>query len=124
MMPTNGAMQHTAAQDVEISHEPIEPAQRIDGDAAVTTGYLELGTLNGCSVGIWEMSAGQMADIEEDEYFVVLAGRGTVQVLPENGFTEQTQELTVGSVVRLTAGMNTVWKVDEPLRKIFFTPSE
>lgn len=124
MAPEKNGLRHTDALHVELSHEPIDPDQRVEGDAFVTTGYVELGALNDCSVGIWEMSAGTMTDIEEEEYFVVLSGRGIVHVLAENGFAEQTQQLTVGSVVRLMVGMHTVWQVDEPLRKIYLTPSD
>lgn len=124
MMTSNHTLRHINAQQIELSHETIEPTQRVTEKPIVTTGHLEIGELRGCSVGIWEMSSGNMTDVEEDEYFVVLSGRGTVQVLAENGFTEQTQRLTVGSVVRLVAGMHTVWKVEEPLRKIYITPSD
>ena len=103
MMTSNHTLRHINAQQIELSHETIEPTQRVTEKPIVTTGHLEIGELKGCSVGIWEMSSGNMTDVEEDEYFVVLSGRGTVQVLAENGFTEQTQRLTVGSVVRLVA---------------------
>ena len=124
MTANDNALHHTDAASIELPHLPIEPAQCVDGDDSVTTGHFELGTLNGCNVGIWEMSVGIMADIETDEFFIVLSGRGTVDVLPENGFAQQTQLLTPGSVVRLIAGMHTVWQVDEPLRKVYVTPSD
>ena len=67
-------------------------------------------------VGVWEMSAGAMRDVEADEVFVVLAGAATVEfsdpALPPI-------ELRPGSVVRLEAGMRTIWTVRETLRKVY-----
>lgn len=116
-------MDHIAARQVELVHEPIAADQHLGDLQAATTGYADIGTLGGCSVGIWEMSTGSMKDIEEDEYFVVLSGHGAVQILEANGFAEQTQQLDAGSLVRLHAGMQTVWHVSETLRKIYLTPT-
>lgn len=114
---------HVAVQVVELVHEPIAAHQRLIDAQAATTGYVELGTLGDCSIGLWEMSAGTMTDIEDDEYFVVLAGQGTVQVLEANGFAAQTQQLAAGSLVHLHTGMQTVWHVEQPLRKMYVTPT-
>ncbi|MGO1537573.1 MAG: cupin domain-containing protein [Yaniella sp.] len=120
-------LSHTAALNIDLKQEPIEAEQKVADKtphSTVTTGFIELGELNGNQVGIWAMSVGEMTDVETDEYFVVLSGRGTVRVLAENGFAEQSQNLFTGSVVRLHAGMHTVWTVEETLRKVYFTPSE
>lgn len=109
------------AGDVELSHEPIGEDQRADGQAPATTGYAVLGTLGDAEVGIWEMSGGAMRDIESDEYFVVLSGRATVQILEADGFGAQELRLVPGSVARLHAGMRTQWTVTETLRKFYFT---
>src|SRR5699024_2897020 len=115
-------MDHTESQRVELEHAPITSDQQFNDARAATTGYAEIGTLGNCSIGIWEMSTGSMTDLEEDEYFVVLSGHGSVQVLEANGFSEQTQQLVAGSLVRLHAGMRTVWHVEQTLRKIYLTP--
>ena len=109
------------AGDVELSHEPIGEDQRADGQAPATTGYAVLGTLGNAEVGIWEMSAGAMRDIESDEYFAVLSGRATVQILEAGGFGAQELRLVPGSVARLHAGMRTQWTVTATLRKFYFT---
>lgn len=109
------------AGDAELSHEPIGEDQRADGQAPATTGYAVLGTLGDAEVGIWEMSGGAMRDIESDEYFVVLSGRATVQILEAGGFGAQELRLVPGSVARLHAGMRTQWTVTETLRKFYFT---
>lgn len=120
-------LQYTDAPRLTVQHELVETQQVIDvgpGTHAVTTGYAQLGQINDFDVGVWEMSVGTMTDIEADEYFVVVSGRGTVQVLAQNGFAAQNQNLAAGAVVRLQAGMHTVWTVDQTLRKVYFTPSE
>ena len=66
---------------------------------------------------MWEHTPGASTDVEADEVFVVLAGSATV------AFEDpalQSIELRPGSVVRLTAGMRTVWTVRETLRKVYF----
>lgn len=109
------------AGKVELSHAPIGDNQRAAGQESATTGYAELGILGNAEVGIWEMSAGAMLDIESDEFFAVLSGRATVRILDADGFDAQELRLVPGSVVRLHGGMRTVWTVTETLRKIYFT---
>lgn len=116
------ALEFTDAIQAELNHEPVEAEQVIEGAPVATTGVSEIGMLGGNEIGLWEMSAGTMADIEADEYFVVLSGRGEVTVLADNGFSEQTVQLAAGNVVRLHAGMRTRWSVEETLRKVYFTP--
>jgi uncharacterized cupin superfamily protein len=50
-------------------------------------------------VGVWEHTAGTSVDVEADEAFVVLAGRGTVAFA-----TGETVDLAPGRLVRLHAG--------------------
>lgn len=105
------------------------------------TGMVELGALGEAAVGVWEMTPGVDEDVEDDEIFVVLAGRGTVEFLgteddadsgvssgATSGAANQgspaagalpTIDLRPGSVVRLTAGTRTRWTVTETLRKLW-----
>src|SRR5690625_2285048 len=74
-------LSHTAALDAALKHEPIEDEQKVADEtphSTVTTGFDELGALNGNQVGIWAMSVGEMTDVETDECFVVLSGRGKI----------------------------------------------
>lgn len=101
-----------------LAHEPVAADQVVAG--APTTGWVELGsTVDGAEVGVWEMTPGTMTDVEADEVFVVIAGRGTV------AFADGRAPLSLvpGSVVRLDAGAETVWTVTETLRKVYVTPS-
>ncbi|WP_240658608.1 cupin domain-containing protein [Microbacterium sp. CPCC 204701] len=98
------------AATLALPHEPVSAEQTVAG--APSTGYVELTD----TIGVWEMSPGAMRDVEADEVFVVLSGAATVS------FDEPPLapiELQRGSVVRLTAGMQTVWTVRETLRKLY-----
>lgn len=80
----------------------------------VSTGVTTLAATDGREVGVWEHPAGTSTDVEQDEVFVVLSGRGRV-VLEEGA----TLDLAPGTVGVLTAGTATTWIVDEPLRKVW-----
>ena len=100
----------TDAVALALPHEPVPAEQVVAG--APSTGYVELTA----AIGVWEMSAGTMRDVEADEVFVVLSGSATVS------FDEPPLppiELRQGAVVRLTEGMRTVWTVRETLRKVY-----
>lgn len=62
--------------------------------------------------------------IEVDEYFVVLYGLGSVQLLGQDGTVLQSQQLASGSLVRLYEGMITRWQIEQTLRKVHFTPTD
>ena len=91
---------------------PLDPATVVDG--APEAGSRALAAVAGVEVGVWEMSPGTATDVEVDEVFVVLAGRGTVTF--EDG---EVVELTPGVAVRLRAGERTTWVVTETLRKVY-----
>jgi len=65
-------------------------------------------------VGIWQHEVGVSTDVEVDEVFVVLSGRG--RILLEDG-TEL--PLAPGTVGVLDAGERTTWEITEPLRKVW-----
>jgi len=104
----------TDAATIALTHEPVPLDQVVAGTP--TTGFVRLDALGDVEVGVWEMTPGAMRDVEGDEVFVVLAGTATVAfedpALP-------VIELQAGSVVRLTAGMRTIWTVRETLRKVY-----
>ena len=70
----------------------------------------------GAEVGVWEMSTGAARDVEAEEVFLVLAGRATIEAAGAPPV-----EVGPGDLVRLTAGTQTVWRVAEPLRKLYVT---
>ncbi|WP_308798727.1 cupin domain-containing protein [Agromyces silvae] len=107
----------TDASGLTLAHEPVPADQVVAG--APATGHAVLDEAAGRTIGVWEMTRGAMRDVEADEVFVVLSGDATVEfedaALPSI-------ELGPGSVVRLEAGMRTVWTVRETLRKVYVAP--
>lgn len=98
---------------LSLPHTPLPEGDVRDG--APTTAYAVLDDAGGIEIGVWEMTPGTAVDVEEDEVFVVLSGRATV------AFTDPALppvELGPGSVMRLSAGMRTVWTVAATLRKV------
>jgi uncharacterized protein len=106
----------TDAASVTLDLEPVPAEQRVAGTPS--TGTLELGSFGDAEIGVWEMTAGAMSDVEDDEVFVVVAGRATLQLEPGTADAE-TVELSPGTLVRLAAGTNTLWTVTETLRKVY-----
>ncbi len=106
------------AQRLELPRHALPAAQIVAGQPSV--GTLELGTLGGCGVGVWEITPGVSTDVEADEFFVVLAGRAVVE------FDDGTPALQLqpGSVARLRGGSRTTWTVSETLRKIYIVESD
>ena len=101
----------------DITHEAVTGDELVSGSP--TIGYVEIGTtMDGADVGVWEITPGVVRDVEEDEIFVVLAGRATV----EFGDGRPSIDIQAGSVVRLDGGMGTTWTVHETLRKIYVIP--
>ena len=100
----------TDAAALPLAHEPVAASQVVAGSP--TTGIHEIDE----TTGVWEMSPGAMTDVEVDELFVVLSGDATVEFIDP---ALPSIELGPGSVVRLEAGMRTVWTVRETLRKVY-----
>ncbi|MGW6172158.1 cupin domain-containing protein [Arthrobacter sp. NPDC055138] len=109
--------------DLALEHRPVPEDQVTAGRP--TTGVHRLGVFDGLDVGVWEMSAGGMHDIESGELFMVISGSATVQFHDEDdqGPAGRVAWLGPGTLLRLSAGMRTTWSVHESLRKIYFTPS-
>lgn len=94
---------------------PVDSAHRAGGEP--WTACQELRTDGAPGLGVWEMSAGAMFDVEADEVFVVISGRATIDFL--DGELPPI-EVRPGSIVRLAAGMRTRWTVlGPPIRKVY-----
>lgn len=102
-----------AAGEVPVPHQPL-PAH-LAVTPGVSTGSMQLETVAGLMGGIWEHSTGVSTDVEQDEMFVIIAGRGRI-VLDDGSVLE----LRPGTVGVLRAGEVTRWEIDEPLRKVWF----
>lgn len=104
------------ARELELSYEPVEPSQRVEGNPQ--TGLWEAEPDG--QWGVWEMTPGAMSDVEVDEYFVVISGSGTLE--RTIGGEPEVVELSPGVVCRLNAGEDTIWRVSEALRKVYWLP--
>ena len=103
-----------------LPHAAVPAEQVVEGSP--TTGLMPLGELGGARLGLWEMTAGTMRDIEIDEVFVVLEGEALLVLLA--GSEEIARiELRPGVVVRLAAGSTTRWTVGDRLRKLYVAAS-
>lgn len=99
----------------------------VDADQVVAgtprTGSTVLAELFGAEIGVWEMTAGAMVDIEVDEVFVVVEGEASVTLL-KDGVPTEVIELRAGTVCRLAAGSTTRWDVPRLLRKVYVLANE
>ncbi|MBI1351911.1 MAG: DUF861 domain-containing protein [Actinomycetales bacterium] len=103
------------AASADLEYTDLDPAQCPDG--VLATGVATLAETSFCDVGVWEHPAGRSTDVEADEVFVVLSGRGRVV------FSDGRElELRPGTVGVLQAGAETTWIVSEALRKVWITP--
>jgi uncharacterized protein len=102
-----------AAAEIALPLSDVPEAQRISGTPR--TGATEIGRFGQSRIGVWEITPGEMRDVEIDEVFVVLFGAGVIVF--EDG---STATLAAGDVVRLHAGQKTIWKITSTLRKVYW----
>lgn len=102
------------ATTISVEHETLNPEKVVSGE--VTTGAADLGETDRLTTGVWEHSVGVSTDVEADEVFVILSGKGRIYV---NG---EVLELYPGVVGTLTAGSSTRWEIDETIRKVYVFP--
>ena len=100
--------------DLGLAHAPLPNAEVVTGSP--TTAIAVLDDTGDREIGIWEMTPGTATDTEVDELFVVLSGRATI-AFEDPSLADL--DIGPGSVVRLAAGMRTVWTVTETLRKVY-----
>lgn len=90
------------------------PTEEVESGAP-RQGVLELGSIAGCTTGIWELRDGTVVDTEIDEVFIVISGGATIHLLDEG----RSVEVNAGDVMRLTAGTRTRWEVPDHIRKVY-----
>ena len=99
---------------LELEPEELDPSQVVSGSPRLGNRTLFESQDGRVIRGVWECTPGILTDVEQDELFVILAGRATVQV--EGG---DTLELRPGVAGILARGAKTVWTVTETLRKVY-----
>jgi hypothetical protein len=102
------------AVDVTLEPGDLDASQVLDGSPSVTERVLHESSDGRIVRGLWRITEGTVTDVEQDELFVVLEGRATIQV--EEG---PTLDVGPGDVCVLERGARTTWTVHEPLRKVF-----
>lgn len=106
---------------LDIALEAVDAASTVSG--LPTEGTVELGTLAGAELGVWELRDGTVTDTEVDEFFVVVSGGATIEFLDEPADQgapgSRTVSVGVGDVMRLAAGSRTRWTVEDHIRKVY-----
>ena len=95
-----------------VEHAPVDAGEVVEGRP--TQGTQTLHVQDVVEVGVWEITSGVVEDIETEEAFVVLSGRGRVEFADGSSLA-----LHAGTVIRLRAGDRTRWTVYETLRKLY-----
>ncbi len=111
-----GVNQKVAVGDLGIDFEAVDPADTVAGQPE--QGSVDLGALAGADVGVWELRGGTVTDTEADEFFVVVSGGATIEIL-EGPNAGETLTVTAGDAARLVAGTKTRWTVSDHIRKVY-----
>ncbi len=105
-----------ALRVVDVALEPgeLDPATILAGSPQVTEAVVWESPDGRIVRGVWRITEGVVTDVEQDELFVVIEGRATIEV--EGG---PTLEVGPGDLCVLERGARTTWTVHEALRKVF-----
>ena len=101
------------ASTLPLDLQDLAAQKTLSGTPRVGTAVL--GQLGDCTVGVWEMSPSVTTDVEVNEFFIVLSGRGKVSFA--DGSPDM--QLQPGSVGHLKEGAQTTWTITDTLRKIY-----
>lgn len=102
----------------DVALAPVPASDVVSGSPA--QGTLALGGIAGAALGIWELRGGTVTDTEVDEFFVVLSGGAKIELLGGPGVEAGTVvEVAAGDTMRLVAGTQTRWTVDDHIRKVY-----
>lgn len=100
--------------DASLEPDPLDPGQIVSGTPVVTGKLLWESTDGRQLRGIWQITPGVVTDTEEDELFVVVSGRATIDI--EGG---PTLDVGPGDLGVLRRGDRTTWTIHETLRKAY-----
>ena len=101
-----------ATSETELKKSPL-PSDHVISEH-FDTGLMEFPNALDVKCGLWDQPVGESRYVESDEVFVVLTGRAEIEI---NG--SETLKVEPGDVVLFGAGIHTVWRVTEPLRKFW-----
>ena len=109
-----GATFSLAVGELALDPGELDPSTILEGAPEIREALLWESPDGRVLRGVWEITPGVVTDVEEDELFVVVTGRATVEV--DGG---PTLELAPGVLGILDRGARTTWTVHETLRKVF-----
>jgi len=107
---------HPAAESLD--PDPLDPGQIVSGDPRTSSRILAEGGDGREEVGFWRCEPGVFRDTEATETFLVVAGRAVIEF--ETG---ETITVGPGDIHRFHGGEKTLWKVEEPLLKVYWSRS-
>jgi uncharacterized cupin superfamily protein len=103
-----------SVMSLELEPEELDPSQVIAGEPTLSNYTLHESEDGRIIRGVWQCTPGVVSDTEQDELFVVVAGRARVDVAGG-----ATLDLFPGVAGILERGAKTVWTVTETLRKVY-----
>jgi uncharacterized cupin superfamily protein len=98
----------------QLEPEPLDPQQVLFGNPA-TSSLTLAESKDGAESGLWRCTPGVVTDVEVEESFLVITGRGSIEF--EDG---STVELYPGVTHRFEGGEKTKWTVKETVLKAFW----
>jgi uncharacterized cupin superfamily protein len=97
----------------QLEPEDLDPAQIILGEPKVSS--LTLYEEGGREAGLWQITPGEVTDLEAEESFLVIEGRATIEYADGRAFT-----VGPGDTHHFEGGEETTWKVEETLLKAYW----
>jgi uncharacterized cupin superfamily protein len=97
----------------QLEPEELDPAQVVLGNPEVSS--LTLYEQDGVEAGLWQITPGEVTDVEATETFMVIKGRAVIEYADGRAFT-----VGPGDTHRFEGGEETTWKVEETLLKTFW----
>ena len=94
-----------------------------ENDPSIKMGLRDCINTDNFDAGVWTHSVGTSHDVEVDEIFVILEGKGEVDILDDNGIKVKTLILSPGAFGCLKVGTKTEWRIQEPLKKVYVMPA-
>ena len=97
----------------QLEPDPLDPAQIILGSPEVHS--LTLYEKDGVEAGLWQITPGEVTDVEATESFMVIEGRAIIEYSDGRAFT-----VGPGDTHHFQGGEETVWKVEDTLLKTYW----
>lgn len=97
----------------QLEPEELDPAQIVLGDPEVSS--ITLYRDESCEAGLWQITPGEVTDVEAEESFLVIEGRAVIEYSDGRAFT-----VGPGDTHSFQGGEETTWKVERKLLKAWW----